>query len=59
MFFLKTIKLSKKHSTQNRIVVLFNASTTTACLYPLLYSLSVLRFQSVATQQSDMLLAAV
>lgn len=55
MFFLKTIKLSKKHSTQNRIVVLFNASTTTACLYPLLYSLSVLRFQSVATQQSDML----
>ncbi len=55
MLFIKTIKLSKKYSNQNRIVLLFDASTTLPCLYPLLYSTSTLRFQSFATQQSDML----
>lgn len=55
MFVAKTIKLSKKYSNQNHIVLLFDTSTTLPCLYPLLYSTTVLRFQSFATQQSDML----
>lgn len=55
MFVVKTIKLSKKYSNQNHIVLLFDASTTVPCLYPLLYSTTILRFQSFATQQSDML----
>ena len=55
MFVVKTIKLSKKYSNQNHIVLLFDASATVPCLYPLLYSTTVLRFQSFATQQSDML----
>ncbi|KQC98386.1 site-specific integrase [Acinetobacter soli] len=55
MFVVKTIKLSKKYSNQNHIVLLFDASTTVPCLYPLLYSTTALRFQSFATQQSDML----
>ncbi|MEQ1292254.1 site-specific integrase [Acinetobacter johnsonii] len=55
MFVVKIIKLSKKYSNQNHIVLLFDASTTVPCLYPLLYSTTVLRFQSFATQQSDML----
>ena len=55
MFVVKTIKLSKKYSNQNHIVILFDASATLPCLYPLLYSTTVLRFQSFATQQSDML----
>ena len=55
MFVVKTIKLSKKYSNQNHIVLLFDTSATVPCLYPLLYSTTVLRFQSIATQQSDML----
>lgn len=55
MFVVKTIKLSKKYSNQNHIVLLFDTSTTVPLLYPLLYSTDVLRFQSLATQQSDML----
>ena len=55
MFFIKTIKLSKKNLNQNRMVLLFDTSTTSPCLYPLLYSLSTLRYQSFATQQSDMI----
>lgn len=55
MFVVKTIKLSKKYSNQKHIVLLFDASATVPCLYPLLYSTTVLRFQSFATQQSDML----
>lgn len=55
MFVVKTIKISKKYSNQNRIVLLFDTSTTLPCLYPLLYSTVVLRFQSFATQQSDLL----
>ena len=55
MFVVKTIKLSKKYSNQNHIVLLFDTSATVPCLYPLLYSLTALRFQSFATQQSDML----
>lgn len=55
MFVVKTIKLAKKYSNQNRIVLLFDTSTTLPCLYPLLYSTAVLRFQSFATQQSDLL----
>ena len=50
MFVVKTIKLSKKYSNQNHIVLLFDASATVPCLYPLLYSTAVLRFQSFATQ---------
>lgn len=55
MLFIKTIQLSKKKFIQNRIVLLFDTTTTSPCLYPLLYSLTALRFQSFATQQSDML----
>lgn len=55
MFVIKTIQLSKRYSNQNRIVLLFDTSTTVPCLYPLLYSTTVLRFQSFATQQADML----
>ena len=55
MFVVKTIKLSKKYSNQNHIVLVFDASATVPSLYPILYSTTVLRFQSFATQQSDML----
>ncbi len=55
MFVVKTIKISKNYSNQNHIVLLFDTSATVPCLYPLLYSTTVLRFQSIATQQSDML----
>lgn len=55
MFVVKIIKLSKKYSNQNHIVLLFDTSTVLPCLYPLLYSMTALRFQSFATQQSDML----
>lgn len=55
MFVVKIIQLSKKYSNQNRIVLLFDTSTTVPCLYPLLYATTVLSFQSSATQQSDML----
>lgn len=55
MFVVKTIQLSKKYSNQNQIVLLFDTLTTVPCLYPLLYSTAILRFQSFATQQSDML----
>lgn len=37
------------------MVLLFDTSTTSPCLYPLLYSLSTLRYQIFATQQSDMI----
>lgn len=53
MYTLKTILLTKKHLNENRIALLFEIENTQPCLYPLLYSLSVLRFQSYATQQSD------
>lgn len=55
MFFIKTIKLAKKYSNDNRIILLFDETTSNPCLYPLLYSLSFLRFQSFSTQQSDLL----
>ncbi|ELW79587.1 hypothetical protein ACINWCA92_3606 [Acinetobacter baumannii WC-A-92] len=32
MFVVKTIKISKKYSNQNRIVLLFDTSTTLPCL---------------------------
>ena len=53
MFVVKTIKISKNYSNQNHIVLLFDTSATVPCLYPLLYSTAVLRFQSFATQQSE------
>ncbi|QDB81958.1 site-specific integrase [Acinetobacter pittii] len=55
MFFIKTIHLSKKDLNENKIALLFDETTSSPCLYPLLYSLSILRYQSVATQQADML----
>ena len=55
MFFIKTIRLSKKYSNENKIILLFDATISAPCLYPLLYCMGSLRFQSIATQQSDLL----
>lgn len=55
MFFTKTIHLSKENSKKNKIALLFDESTSSPCLYPLLFSIAVLSDKSLATQQSDML----
>jgi hypothetical protein len=39
MFFIKTIRLSKKYSNENKIILLFDATISVPCLYPLLYSM--------------------
>ncbi|MDV7470799.1 site-specific integrase [Acinetobacter baumannii] len=55
MYVLKTIKLSKKKLNENKIILLFDTSTSAPCLYSFLFSLSILRFQSLSTQQADLI----
>jgi hypothetical protein len=56
MFFIKTIKLSKNIQMKIRIILFkFDHLISAPCLYPLLYCMGSLRFQSIATQQSDLL----
>ena len=46
MFALKPIHLEKKVSNENQIILLFDMDTTCPCLYPMLYTMKFLRFQS-------------
>ncbi|MCG5266908.1 site-specific integrase [Acinetobacter pittii] len=55
MFALKTIHLEKKVSNENQIILLFDLDTTCPCLYPMLYTMKVLRFQSISTQHADLI----
>ncbi|PJI31345.1 hypothetical protein C3420_16920 [Acinetobacter sp. ACNIH3] len=45
MFELKTIRLTKKGSTKKQLILLFHLNSYCPCLYPLLFSMKVLRFQ--------------
>ena len=46
MFEVKKILLEKKISNKNEIQLLFDTESTLPCLFPLLFSLKTLRFQS-------------
>lgn len=54
MFELKTVSLTKKVSNEKKITLLFDTDSCCPCLYPLLYSIKILRFQSPSTQYSDL-----
>lgn len=54
MFELKTIQLTKKGSTKKQLILLFDLNSYCPCLYPLLFSMKVLRFQSLSTQSADL-----
>ncbi len=55
MFALKTIHLEKKVSNENQIVLLFDLNSFCPCLYPMLYTMKSLRFQSVSTKHADLI----
>lgn len=55
MFALKTIHLEKKVSNDNQIILLFDLDSSCPCLYPMLYTMKSLRFQSVSTQHADLI----
>lgn len=55
MFTLKTIKLIKKVSNENQITLLFDLNSSCPCLYPMLYTMKSLRFQSLSTQHADLI----
>ena len=55
MFALKTIHLEKKFSNENQIILLFDLDSSCPCLYPMLYTMKFLRFQSISTQHADLI----
>ena len=55
MFALKTIHLEKKVSNENQIILLFDLDSSCPCLYPMLYTMKFLRFQSISTQHADLI----
>lgn len=55
MFEVKSIQLEQKKSNKNEIKLLFDTESTFPCLFPLLFSLRVIRFQSLSTQYSDLI----
>ncbi|WP_209826192.1 site-specific integrase [Acinetobacter guillouiae] len=55
MFALKTIHLEKKVSNDNQIILLFDLDSSCPCLYPMLYTMKSLRFQSISTQHADLI----
>lgn len=55
MFALKTIHLEKKVSNGNQIILLFDLDISCPCLYPMLYTMKFLRFQSISTQHADLI----
>lgn len=55
MFIIKTIHLHKKISNENKINLLFDLNSSSPCLYPMLYSIKELRFQSTSTQYADLI----
>lgn len=54
MYELKTIRLTKNGSTKKQLILLFDLDSYCPCLYPLLFSMKVLRFQSLSTQSADL-----
>ncbi|HGW3419172.1 TPA: site-specific integrase, partial [Acinetobacter nosocomialis] len=54
MFALKTIHLEKKVSNENQIILLFDLDSFCPCMYPMLYTMKFLRFQSISTQHADL-----
>lgn len=55
MFTLKTIYLERKVSNENQIILLFDLASSCPCLYPMLYTMKSLRFQSISTQHADLI----
>ena len=55
MFALKTIHLEKKVSNENQIILLFDLDSSCPCLYPMLYTMKFIRFQSISTQHADLI----
>ena len=55
MFIIKTIHLHKKISNENKINLLFDLNSSSPCLYPMLYSIKELRFQSTSNQYADLI----
>lgn len=55
MFALKTIHLEKKVSNENQIILLFDLDSFCPCMYPMLYTMKFLRFQSISTQHADLI----
>ncbi|WP_441367146.1 integrase [Acinetobacter lwoffii] len=55
MFEVKSIQLEEKISNENEIKLLFDTESTFPCLFPLLFSLKVTRFQSLSTQYLDLM----
>lgn len=55
MFTLKTIHLKKEVSKENRIVLLLNLNASCPSMYPLLYSIQLLRYQALSTQYNDLI----
>lgn len=55
MFELKTIRLTKNGSTKKQLILLFDLDSYCPCLYPMLFSMKVLRFQSLSTQSADLI----
>lgn len=54
MFALKTIHLDKKVSNENQIILLFDLNSSCPCMYPMLYTMKSLRFESISTQNADL-----
>ena len=54
MFEVKSILFEEMISNENEIKLLFDTESTLPCLFPLLFSLKNLRFQSLSTQYSDL-----
>ena len=55
MFALKTIHLDKKVSNENQIILLFDMNSSCPCMYPMLYTMKSLRFESISTQHADLI----
>src|SRR5690606_32244721 len=55
MFELKTIRLTKNGSTKKQLILLFDLDSYCPCLYPMLFSMKVLRFQSLFNQSADLI----
>lgn len=51
----KNSPFGKKVSNENQIILLFDLASSCPCLYPMLYTMKFLRFQSISTQNADLI----
>lgn len=47
--------MEKKVSNENQMILLFDLDSFCPCLYPMLYTMKFLRFQSLSTQHTDLM----